>query len=55
MKQEDTRKKILAKALKLFSQRGYDAVSVGDIAAAVGLKLLRFTIIFPASALFLTP
>ena len=38
MKQEDTRKKILAKALKLFSQRGYDAVSVGDIAAAVGVK-----------------
>ncbi len=38
MKQEDTRKKILAKALELFSQRGYDAVSVGDIAAAVGVK-----------------
>ena len=38
MKQEDTRKKILTKALKLFSQRGYDAVSVGDIAAAVGVK-----------------
>lgn len=38
MKQEDTRKKILAKALKLFSQRVYDAVSVGDIAAAVGVK-----------------
>lgn len=38
MKQEDTRKKILAKALKQFSQRGYDAVSVGDIAAAVGVK-----------------
>ena len=29
MKQEDTKKKILDKALELFSQRGYDAVSVG--------------------------
>lgn len=38
MKQEDTRQKILAKALELFSVRGYDAVSVGQIAAAVGIK-----------------
>ena len=38
MKQEDTKKKILDKALELFSQRGYDAVSVGEIAAAVGIK-----------------
>ena len=36
MKQEDTRQKILAKALELFSVHGYDAVSVGQIAAAVG-------------------
>lgn len=38
MKQEDTRQKILAKALELFSVHGYDAVSVGQIAAAVGIQ-----------------
>ena len=38
MKQEATRQKILDKALELFSTRGYDAVSVGEIAQAVGIK-----------------
>ena len=38
MKQEDTRQKILDKALELFSVRGYDSVSVGEIAKAVGIK-----------------
>mgnify|MGYP004517771987 FL=1 len=38
MKQEATRQKILDKALELFSTRGYDAVSVGEIAEAVGIK-----------------
>ena len=38
MKQEDTKQKILDKALELFSTRGYDAVSVGEIAKAVGIK-----------------
>lgn len=38
MKQEDTKRKITEKALELFSERGYDAVSVGEIAAAVGIK-----------------
>ena len=38
MKQEDTKQKILEKALELFSAQGYDAVSVGDIAKAVGIK-----------------
>ena len=38
MKQEDTRQKILDKALELFATRGYDAVSVGEIANAVGIK-----------------
>lgn len=38
MKQEDTKKKILEKALELFSSRGYDSVSVGEIAKAVGIK-----------------
>ncbi len=38
MKQEDTKQKILDKALKLFAERGYDSVSVGEIAKAVGIK-----------------
>ncbi len=38
MKQEATKQKILEKALELFALRGYDAVSVGEIAAAVGIK-----------------
>lgn len=38
MKQEDTKQKILDKALELFSVYGYDSVSVGMIAQAVGIK-----------------
>ena len=38
MKQEDTKQKIMDKALELFSAQGYDAVSVGEIARAVGIK-----------------
>ena len=38
MKQEDTKQKILDKALELFSAKGYDSVSVGEIAKAVGIK-----------------
>ena len=38
MKREDTRQIILDKALELFSARGYDSVSVGEIAEAVGIK-----------------
>ena len=38
MKQEDTKRLILEQALALFSARGYDAVTVGDIARAVGIK-----------------
>ena len=38
MKQADTKQKILDKALELFSAHGYDAVSVGEIAKAVGIK-----------------
>lgn len=38
MKQEDTKQKILDKALDLFSTQGYDSVSVGEIAKAVGIK-----------------
>lgn len=38
MKQEDTKQKILDKALELFASKGYDSVSVGEIARAVGIK-----------------
>ena len=38
MKQEDTKQRILDKALELFSARGYDSVSVGEIAEAVGIR-----------------
>lgn len=38
MRQEDTKQKIIEKALELFSERGYDSVSVGEIAQAVGIK-----------------
>lgn len=38
MKREDTRQKILDKALELFASHGYDSVSMGDIARAVGIK-----------------
>lgn len=38
MRQEDTRQKILDKALELFAAQGYDSVSVGEIAQAVGIK-----------------
>lgn len=38
MKQEDTKSKILEKALELFAANGYDSVSVGEIARAVGIK-----------------
>lgn len=38
MKQEDTKQKIIDKALELFAAHGYDAVSVGEIAKAVGIR-----------------
>jgi len=38
MKREDTKQKILDKALELFSTQGYDSVSVGELAKAVGIK-----------------
>ena len=34
-KMEDTKQRILEKSLELFSIKGYDAVSVGEIAKAV--------------------
>ena len=38
MKQEDTKQRILEKSLELFASKGYDAVSVGEIAEAVGIR-----------------
>lgn len=38
MKQEDTKQRILSESLRLFSEKGYDAVSVAEIASAVGIK-----------------
>ena len=38
MRVETTKQKILTEALKLFSQNGYEAVSVEQIANAVGIK-----------------
>lgn len=38
MKQEDTKQRILSESLRLFSENGYDAVSVAEIASAVGIK-----------------
>ena len=50
MKQKDTRQKILDKALELFSARGYDPVSVGEIAKAVGIKAPSLYNHFPEQA-----
>ena len=47
MKQEDTKQKILDKALELFSEYGYDSVSVGQIAQAVGIKAPSLADRFP--------
>lgn len=38
MKQIDTKQRILSESLRLFSENGYDAVSVSEIASAVGIK-----------------
>ena len=42
-KKEDTKQRILDEALRLFSQSGYDAVSVERIASAVGINCLLYT------------
>lgn len=38
MKKTDTKERILNEALKLFAQKGYEAVGVAEIAEAVGIK-----------------
>ena len=51
MKQEDTRQKNLDKALGLFAAKGYDSVSVGEIAQAVGIKAPSLYNHFPGLSL----
>ena len=48
MKQEDTKQRILDKALELFSTQGYDSVSVGEIAKAVGMPASSSRCLHPA-------
>ena len=48
MKQENTKQKILDKALELFSAQGYDSVGVGEIAKAVGIKAPSLYNYFPS-------
>ena len=43
MKAEHTKERILSEALTLFAQKGYEAVSVEEIAAAVASKPLPCT------------
>ena len=50
IKKEDTKSRILTKALRLFAQRGYDAVSVEQIANAVGIKAPSLYKAFPEQA-----
>jgi len=38
MKQENTKQRIIDTALRLFAEKGYDSVSVGEIAEAVGIR-----------------
>ncbi len=54
MQKIETKQKILTKALELFSERGYDAVSVDEIAKAVGIKAPSLYNHFPSKkAIFL--
>jgi AcrR family transcriptional regulator len=47
-KRELTRDRILAAALELFAQRGYDSTTVGQIAAGAGVTEMTFFRHFPA-------
>lgn len=52
---EDTKQRILEKSLELFSAKGYDAVSVGEIAKAVGIKAPSLYNHFPSKQAILMP
>lgn len=47
---EDTRNEIIAKSLFLFNSRGYQAVSIDDIATAAGITKPTFYYHFPSKA-----
>jgi len=48
MDKHSTKEKILFSAIKMFSDRGYDKVSMRDIAAAVGIKAASIYNHFPS-------
>jgi AcrR family transcriptional regulator len=47
---EQTRRRLLAAAMELFAERGYDATSVGEIAARAGVTEMTFFRHFPGKA-----
>jgi len=50
-KRDETHERIYSAALRLFTERGYDAVSVAQIAAAAGVSVPTFYAHFPAKEL----
>ena len=55
MRGKDTKERIVEEAFALFASRGFHAVSVRDIAAAVGIKDASLYNHFPASRPYSTP
>lgn len=49
----NTREKIISESLNLFSRKGFDAISVRDIAKAVGIKASSLYNHFKISKIFL--
>ncbi|MGY1811190.1 TetR/AcrR family transcriptional regulator [Blastococcus sp. SYSU D00820] len=51
----DTRRRIYLQAMDLFRQRGYEHVSVGDIATAAGISVPTFYAHFPSKEQIVLP
>ena len=49
MRPEDRRQQILNTALELFAQRGFEEVTIGDIAAAIDIVRPTIYIYFPST------